>query len=211
MESSFPVLILASNSPARAKVLSQINLEFLVIPSNIDENISMENPYSYVRDLSFSKASTVGMQVKKKFDKYIVLGCDTIVIDPEQKVIGKPNDLSEAEKMLKLLSGSSHLVITGYSIIIYPAQISYQKIITTEVIFRELLNEEINFYLSTNEWKGKAGGYAIQGLGSLLIKEIKGDYYNVVGLPVNSVWQTLLDHYGDRLVRFVKKKGEKRN
>lgn len=211
MESSFPILILASNSPARAKVLSQINLKFLVIPSNIDENISMENPNSYVRDLSFSKASTVGMRVKMKYDRYITLGCDTIVIDPEQKVIGKPDDLSEAEKMLKRLSGSSHLVITGYSIIIYPAQISYQKIITTEVIFRDLLDEEINFYLSTNEWKGKAGGYAIQGLGSLLIKEIKGDYYNVVGLPVNSVWQTLLDHYGDHLIEIVKKKGEKNN
>ncbi|MHA2052462.1 MAG: Maf family protein [Candidatus Hodarchaeales archaeon] len=210
MDSSFPTLILASNSPARAKVLSQINFDYLVIPSDVDENISMENPYFYVRDLAFSKASTVGMRIKSEYNRYIVLGCDTIVINKKQRVIGKPRDSLEAEKMLKLLSGSTHLVVTGYSIIIYPEEISYQEIVTTEVIFRNLLEVEINHYLATNEWKGKAGGYAIQGLGSLLIKEIKGDFYNVVGLPVNSIWQTLLDHYGKHLIKYVKEKGEKR-
>jgi septum formation protein len=139
--------------------------------------------------------------------RYIVLGCDTIVIDPLNQIIGKPKDRLHAKQMLDSLSGKCHQVLTGCTIIVYPSEETYQQVISTEVEFRNLSNDEIEFYLSNNEWMGKAGAYAIQGIGSLLIKEIRGDYYNVVGLPVHWVWQTLLNHYNKVFLETVGKKG----
>jgi septum formation protein len=158
--------------------------------------------------LSHRKAKTVVSLIQSKYDEFIVLGCDTIVLDDSKNVIGKPKDRDHAKRMLESLSSHSHQVLTGCSLIISPNQNEYQTVVTTEVVFRNLSQKEINFYLSHNEWKGKAGGYAIQGLGSLLIKEIKGDYYNVVGLPVNWVWQTLFQHFNGRFLKAVKKKDE---
>ncbi|MHA2390297.1 MAG: Maf family protein, partial [Candidatus Hodarchaeales archaeon] len=198
---------LASNSPARARVLSQINLEYDIIPSEINETLSMETPESYVIELSLKKAETVGERIKSKYMRYIVLGCDTIVIDPLNQIIGKPKDRLHAKQMLDSLSGKCHQVLTGCTIIVYPSEETYQQVISTEVEFRNLSNDEIEFYLSNNEWMGKAGAYAIQGIGSLLIKEIRGDYYNVVGLPVHWVWQTLLNHYNKVFLETVGKKG----
>jgi septum formation protein len=203
MNSELPVFILASNSPARAQILSQINFNFIVEPSNISENASMENPKAYVSQLAFEKAKTVGSRIKGKYSNYIVLGCDTIVFDPLQQVVGKPEDRDHAKQMLTNLSDSSHLVITGCSLIVYPSKHTYQGVITTEVIFRDLTEEEIDFYIASNEWKGKAGGYAIQGLGSFLIKEIKGDYYNIVGLPISWVWQILFKHFGTKFLKRI--------
>jgi septum formation protein len=207
MEEIFPQFILASNSPARARVLSQINLEYDIIPSEINETLSMETPESYVIELSLKKAETVGERIKSKYMRYIVLGCDTIVIDPLNQIIGKPKDRLHAKQMLDSLSGKCHQVLTGCTIIVYPSEETYQQVISTEVEFRNLSNDEIEFYLSNNEWMGKAGAYAIQGIGSLLIKEIRGDYYNVVGLPVHWVWQTLLNHYNKVFLETVGKKG----
>jgi septum formation protein len=207
MEEIFPQFILASNSPARARVLSQINLEYDIIPSEINETLSMETPESYVIELSLKKAETVGERIKSKYMRYIVLGCDTIVIDPLNQIIGKPKDRLHAKQMLDSLSGKCHQVLTGCTIIVYPSEETYQQVISTEVEFRNLSNDEIEFYLSNNEWMGKAGAYAIQGIGSLLIKEIRGDYYNVVGLPVHWVWQTFLNHYNKVFLETVGKKG----
>lgn len=207
MSESFPQFILASNSPARARVLSQINLEYLIIPSKIYEMVSVKTPESYVTELSIKKAKTVGSRIKSEYRRYIVLGCDTIVIDPLKQIIGKPKDRRHAKQMLKSLSGNCHQVLTGCTIVIYPSQEIYKQVISTEVEFRHLSSNEIEFYLNHNEWIGKAGAYAIQGLGSLLIKEIRGDYYNVVGLPVHWVWQTLLNHFGDVFLKTVEKKG----
>ncbi len=207
MAESFPQFILASNSPARARVLSQINLEYHIIPSEINETLSMETPESYVTELSLKKAKTVGERIKSRYTRYIVLGCDTIVIDPLNQIIGKPMDRLHAKQMLVSLSGKCHHVLTGCTIIVYPSEETYQQVISTEVEFRNLSSDEIEFYLSNNEWMGKAGAYAIQGIGSLLIKEIRGDYYNVVGLPVHWVWQTLLNHYNKVFLETVGKKG----
>ncbi len=208
MPESFPQFILASNSPARARVLSQINLGYEVIPSKIDESVLMESPESYVLNLSFKKAQTVGEKIKSKKRRFVVLGCDTTVIDPSDQIIGKARDRKHAQLMLESLSGKCHHVLTGCAILVYPSQESHQTIITTEVKFRHLLKEEIDFYLSQNEWVGKAGAYAIQGIGSSLIKEIKGDYYNVVGLPVHWVWQTLLNIFGELFLKTVGKKDD---
>ncbi len=206
MQESFPQFILASNSPARARVLTQINLEYEAIPSKIDESMQIETPESYVTELSIKKAQTVGERLKSEKEKYIVLGCDTIVIDPLNQIVGKPKDENHAKQMLKLLSGKCHRVLTGCAIVVYPSQESFQTIISTEVEFRYLRTEEIDFYLAQNEWMGKAGAYAIQGIGSSLIKEIRGDYYNVVGLPIHWVWQTLLNIYGEVFLDTVGKK-----
>jgi septum formation protein len=203
MATSFPIFILASVSPARAKVLSQINMDFEVIPSDVDESAPMDNPKNFVTTLALKKARTVGTRVKTKYKSFIVLGCDTIVFDPLQQVIGKPKDRNHAKQMLVTLSNSSHLVMTGCVLLIYPEQQLYQEVITTEVEFRDLSSEEIEYYLESEEWKGKAGGYAIQGLGRLLIKGIKGDYYNVVGLPMSWIWQTLLNHFGESFLKTV--------
>ncbi|MHA2096301.1 MAG: Maf family protein, partial [Candidatus Hodarchaeales archaeon] len=177
MKAEFPQFILASKSPARARVLSQINLEYIIIPSKINETIDMDSPESYVTEISFRKAQTVGEMVKSKYLRYIILGCDTIVIDPSNQIIGKAKDRKHAKQMLTSLSGNCHQVLTGCTMIEYPSQKKQQQVISTEVKFRDLTTDEIEFYLHHNEWIGKAGAYAIQGIGSLLIKEIRGDYY----------------------------------
>jgi len=206
MTSSFPQLVLASNSPARAEILSRINLEFITIPSDIDEDIAMDDPKTYVTNLSFKKAETVLAMVKSNYERVVILGFDTIVIDPKNQVIGKPTDRKHAKKMLRSLSNTSHSVLTGCAIIDYPQKLIFQQVISTEVLFRELEEQEIEFYLSQGEWRGKAGGYAIQGMGRLLIKEIKGDFYNIVGLPINWVWETLLNQFGSELLKVVVKR-----
>ena len=206
MTSSFPLLVLASNSPARAEILSQINLEFITIPSDIDEDIPMDDPKEYVTSLSFKKAETVLARIKSRYDRVVIIGFDTIVINPKNQVIGKPTDRKHAKEMLKSLSNTTHSVLTGCTIIDYPQNSIFQKVISTEVLFRELGEKEIEFYLSQEEWRGKAGGYAIQGMGRLLIKEIKGDFYNIVGLPVNWIWETLLKQFGEELLNVVKKR-----
>ena len=206
MKVEFPQFILASKSPARARVLSQINLEYVIIPSKINETIDMDSPESYVTEISFRKTRTVGEKVKSKYLSYIILGCDTIVIDPSNQIIGKAKDRKHAEQMLTSLSGNCHHVLTGCTIIEYPSQEIHQQVISTEVEFRDLSTDEIEFYLQKEEWIGKAGAYAIQGIGSMLIKEIRGDYYNIVGLPVHWVWETLLNLYGKVFLEVVEKK-----
>ncbi|MFX0087005.1 MAG: Maf family protein [Candidatus Hodarchaeota archaeon] len=195
----FPKIILASASPARESLLRQIGLSFKVIPSKVDERRMNSNLKAYLLQLSFQKARSVEISFQKHNDSYIVIGCDTVVIDPYQNIIGKPKNRILAKKMLQSLSGNYHTVMTGCTIIIQPDELKYQTIVSTLVKFRNLSNDEIEFYLNKDEWKNKAGGYAIQGLGSVLIEEIQGDYYNVVGLPIHWIWQTLISHFGSRV------------
>jgi septum formation protein len=201
-------IILASHSPARKAILHQIRLPFVAIPSEVKEVLKTD-PKSSVLQISAKKAETVGKQLQSVYKNYIVIGCDTLVIDPNQNILGKPKERNDALCMLRSLSGHSHRVISGCSIIHYPNQTKYQTVITTVVKFRELSEEEINFYLSMEEWKNRAGSYAIQGLGAFLIKEIQGDYYNVVGMPINWIWKTLWEYFGDFLISmYTKEKGK---
>ena len=195
----FPKIILASASPARESLLRQIGLDFKVIPSKIDESLVESNPKAYILQLSYQKAQTAGLEYQKQNESYIIIGCDTIVIDPYQNIIGKPKNRILARRMLQSLVGNYHTVMTGCTIIIKPDEIKYQTVISTLVKFRNLSNGEIEYYLNKGEWRNKAGGYAIQGLGSVLIEEIQGDYYNVVGLPIHWIWQTIINHYGSSL------------
>lgn len=197
---SFPQIILASKSPARAEILTQIGIPFLAIPSEINETEIEDqlnpDPEELVIQNSIKKAQAIIYRFQNKEKQYVVIGCDTLVIDPFQKVMGKPRNRIDAKNMLCTLSGHSHTVLTGCTIIASPDQVRYQTIVSTTVKFRTLTEPEIEYYLNKGEWQKRAGSYAIQGLGAFLIDSIQGDYFTVVGLPISWIWQTFLSHFG---------------
>ncbi len=181
--------ILASRSPRRQELLKLVINEFSCIPSEFDEDIlKSENlqPEELVKRLSFEKAKEVYENNKGS----IVIGGDTVVVSPENVVFGIPKDRDEAFSMLGKLSGKTHKVLTG--ITIYDEK--FLSFVTeTEVEFYDLSEKEINEYLDTGEYKDKAGAYGIQGYASVLVKEIRGDYFNVVGFPVSRFKRELED------------------
>ncbi len=173
------MFILASQSPRRREILERFFENFEVVPSNADESVIAENP----------REKAIEVARKKVWEVYnrtggTVLGADTIVV-LENKALEKPRNEEEAEKMLKLLSGKIHEVITGYCIIHEGKEITGSEV--TKVKFRELSEEEIRWYVSTGEPLDKAGAYAIQGKAAIFIEWIHGDFYNVVGLPIKVV------------------------
>jgi len=176
-------LILASQSPRRAEILTSVGWPFEAIPADIDESrFESEDALGYVLRLAQTKAETVAARVTSGR----VLGADTVVV-VDQEILGQPRDDDDARRMLSLLSGKWHEVVTGVALFSESqTSLAHQ---TTRVRFAALTNEEIEWYVSTGEPKGKAGAYAIQGQGALFIQEIHGDYYNVVGLPVRLVYE----------------------
>ena len=183
-----PLLILASKSPRRRYLLEQAGLTFRVIPSNIDESsVAVSSPEDYVRMLSEAKANDVA---RKHPDKWVI-GADTIVLKAGA-ILGKPSSQSEARTMLKNLSGQTHQVLTGYAICCQAKQHMFSETIKTDVLFKNLTDAEIEWYIYTKEPFDKAGAYAIQGLGTFLVKSINGSYTNVVGLPVCEVLEFLI-------------------
>ncbi|MDL1986183.1 MAG: Maf family protein [Deltaproteobacteria bacterium] len=181
-------IILASKSPRRKYLLKQAGLSFTVIPSSIDENsIPISQPEIYVRTLAEAKAN----DISKKYPESWVIGADTIVLI-DGIVLGKPSSKTEARVMLKRLSGQIHQVLTGYSICCMARNRFFSETIITEVLFKNLTNDEIEWYINTDEPFDKAGAYAIQGLGTFLVKSINGSYTNVVGLPVCEVIELLI-------------------
>jgi septum formation protein len=200
---SHPLIILASGSPARKSLLFQINLQFRAIPSRVHESSLETDPRAYLLQLSYKKAQRVASQQfvrESHLTPFAVIGCDTIVIDAADEWLGKPKNRKEAKQMLLQLSGQTHNVLTGVNILTYPGRERYQTVESTEVEFRSLSTEEIRLYLDTNEWQQRAGAYAIQGMGAMLVNSIRGDYYNVVGLPISWVWKTLWNLYGKALL-----------
>lgn len=187
-------IILASNSPRRKEILNQLNLDFKIIPSSFEElPVNME-PDLLVEHFAFMKAKDVyehHLHIRKA-DAYI-LGSDTIVYNG--RVMGKPKNDQDAYEMLKELSGKEHLVISGVSIFEASTGRSITKHETTIVSFRELSDREIQKYIASGEPRDKAGSYAIQGIGSLFVKEIKGCYFNVVGLPVQK-FNEIMNEFG---------------
>lgn len=182
------VLILASKSPRRRYLLEQAGLSFSVIPSDIDETaIPLSPPEIYVKVLSEAKAESIA----KKHPEKWVIGADTIVLK-DGVVLGKPGSIDEARSMLKKLSGEVHQVFTGYSILCKSKNRIFSETVQTEVLFKNLTDEEIEWYIHTKEPFDKAGAYAIQGLGTFLVKRINGSYTNVVGLPVCEVIEFLI-------------------
>lgn len=176
-------LILASASPRRAQILTQVGLKFQIKIKATDENITASSPQELVRQLSYKKAQAVASDLAEG----IVLGADTVVVVDGQ-IFGKPHDRQEAFQMLSLLANRAHEVITGFSLIDATGEMAdYTQAVSTKVYFRPLTAEEIENYLDTDEYTDKAGGYAIQGIGAQFIEKIEGCYYNVVGLPLTEV------------------------
>lgn len=183
------MIILASASPRRKELLQLITDEFEVIPSDVDESVSKEISVDAIPQyLAEMKAEDIH---KAHFDD-VVIGCDTgVFIDGT--MLGKPSSKENAFEMLRALSGRTHKVITGCAILYKSKKISFSC--TTEVSFYELEDREISDYIETGEPMDKAGAYGIQGKGSLLVKGIDGDFFNVVGLPVSELSRQLKKIY----------------
>ncbi len=189
MNPDAPHLILASQSPRRRYLLDQAGLEFEVIPSHFDEDsVKLTNPADYVKTLAGKKAD----EIARQFPGSWVIGADTIVTI-DNTVLGKPGHPDEARQMLEHLSGQSHRVLTGYAIVCKHKQARIVNVIQTDVEFKSLTAGEIEWYIHTDEPFDKAGAYAIQGLGTFLVRRINGSYTNVVGLPVCEVIETLIE------------------
>jgi septum formation protein len=181
-------IILASKSPRRKYLLSRAGLTFTVVPSAFDEStISLSSPALYARVLAESKAR----EVSEKYPEAWVIGADTIVLI-DGLVLGKPGSIDEARSMLYRLSGQTHQVLTGYCICCRSADRFFSETVKTDVTFKKLTEEEIEWYIHTDEPFDKAGAYAVQGLGTFLVKSIHGSYTNVVGLPVCEVIEFLI-------------------
>lgn len=177
-------IILASSSPRRRELLKLITENFESISTDVDETLPENtDPLKASEYLSLIKAKAVEYSSEN-----IVIGCDTTVII-DNKILGKPNNINQCREYLEMLSGRNHKVITACSIVCGDNIRTFSEV--TEVTFRTLSNEDIEWYISTGEPFDKAGGYGIQGKGSLLIERINGDYFNVVGLPVSRLNQEL--------------------
>jgi len=193
LDSKIPLnerLVLASKSPRRAEILRAVGWEFEAVAANIDETrMESEDAVSYVKRLAQAKAETVA----RKTSAGLVLGADTVVLIDEE-VLGQPRDDEDASRMLKLLSGRWHEVLTGLALVRVgnPPRVLINHE-TTRVRFCEMSANEIDWYVSTGEPKDKAGAYAIQGRGGLFIEEIEGDYFNIVGLPVRLLYKLMSD------------------
>lgn len=180
-------VILASASPRRQELLKLIFESFKILPSNVEENvpdsISAEETPEYL-------AKIKALDISKKFPDSLVIGADTVVL-ADGKILGKPKTKVDAEKMLRMLSGKEHKVITGCAVVKDGVCSTFTE--ETVVEFFRLSDEEIDNYISSDEPYDKAGGYGIQGTGCLLVKGIKGDYFNVVGLPIAKLNRFLND------------------
>jgi septum formation protein len=178
-------LILASQSPRRKELLEKCGIPFTCEPADIDETIDDSRDLSEeIKRLSLAKAAVI----LKKHPEAVVVGSDTIVA-VDGRVLGKPKDRMEARKMLKMLSGHTHQVITGLSVLSSSRQ--FQDVSISHVTFASLSDEEIDAYVSSGECDDKAGAYAIQGGAGKFITNIDGDYYAIMGLPLNSVYEEL--------------------
>jgi septum formation protein len=195
---TLPKLILASGSPRRAEILTSVGWGFTKDSADIDETEHAgESPEDYVRRLALEKAEAVA----QKYAEAIILGADTTVVINHQ-IIGKPVDFEDAKRMLKMLSGNWHEVLTGVALVKTNPQSAVgnrQSIVgieRTRVKFAEMSEAEIEFLAEKGEPLDKAGAYAVQAQAALFIEGIEGDYWNVVGLPVNLVYNLIRDLAG---------------
>ena len=196
---------LASKSPRRKDLMTQIGIEFDVIISERDEIITSTIPEEVVKELSLQKALEIERILLKDcdgdilakysaegYDGVVIIGADTVV-SKDGEIMGKPADEDDAFNMLKKLQGDKHMVSTGVALIVIKdgkkEMISFAE--DTDVNMYEISDEEIREYIATSEPMDKAGSYGIQGLGAKFIRGINGDYNNVVGLPIGSIYQAI--------------------
>ena len=193
-------LILASESPRRKEIMEQMGINFETIPSHMKEDITREDPSELVKTLASLKAGEVAARLKYERDNLIIIGADTVVYH-NGHILGKPRDRDDAVRMLKEISGDVHNVYTGVSIIIRRTEPDKSNgwdenivfSVKTQVAVKQLTMDEIEDYVDSGEPYDKAGAYAIQGRFGIYIKELHGDYYNVVGFPIARIYEELLD------------------
>ncbi len=185
-------IVLASGSPRRKEILETVGAKFEIITSDIEEVVrDYESPQTVVSALAFEKAVDVANKVEPGT---LVIAADTIVY--KDVILSKPQDASEAFSMLQSLRNDQHSVFTGICVIEVGTSNKIVKVVETKVFTKNYTDEKINNYIASGEVFGKAGAYAIQGLGSTLIDYIEGDYLNVVGLPISAL-ETLLETHFD--------------
>ena len=178
-------IILASSSPRRADLLKTIGVSFELVPSNINERPHQdEAPADYIIRLARAKV----IDAARKRDSGLVIGADTIVV-LDGRILGKPRDEDDAVRMLKLLSGRWHAVMTGVALYDAATRREVADYDKTLVRFAQLSDKEIDWYVKTGEPMDKAGSYAIQERGAMFVEEIAGNYHNVVGLPVTLLYR----------------------
>lgn len=188
-------IILASASPRRKEILENTNVKFDVVKSEIDEVIlDQELPSQVVMRLAFEKC----MDIAHRYEDDLVIGADTVVV-LDDIILGKPKDKDDATSMIKKLSGKTHQVITGISLINLNANKKIIDYVVSNVKFKDLSEEDIKDYIQTNESLDKAGAYGIQGYGALLVEEIQGDYFNIVGLPISRLSDLLKENFSINL------------
>lgn len=187
-------IILASTSPRRKELLEKLSIPVEVVPSGVDEELAVENsPYERVSELSKLKASVVAKNID---DEAVIIGADTVVTYLG-RILNKPESRNEAVEMISILQGKHHTVYTGMTVIYKDkngncTQETYVD--GTDVEFASMSEQLIEKYVDTGEFSDKAGGYAIQGKGSVFILNVNGNYDNVVGLPIPILYKSLKEH-----------------
>jgi septum formation protein len=185
-------IVLASRSPRRAEILRHAGFSYEVRPVDSDETLlPEEGAFDYVRRLAQAKARRAAdLDSVEDNEPSFVIGADTAVVAQGQ-VLGKPVDDSDARRMLALLSGKTHEVLTGVTVLGTPGREHATEAVLTRVMFLPLSKDDIDSYIATGEPFGKAGAYGIQGIGGRFIGRIEGCYFNVVGMPISKLWQML--------------------
>ncbi|MBD3198344.1 MAG: septum formation protein Maf [Candidatus Lokiarchaeota archaeon] len=195
-------IILASKSIDRKEILTKAKIPFSAINSDVDEGTYKKNitdPIALVKKLAEIKVLTVKNKIEKDYPDSVIIGADTIV-EYGGRIIGKAKDRQEASQILKNLSGNTHNLITGIAI----AESSSEKLITsydtTSVEFLPLSDDDINHYINSNEWKGRAGAYSLREKASLIVASINGSSSNVLGLPMQKLFEILKKEFNLNLL-----------
>jgi septum formation protein len=185
-------------SPRRREILSDLGLQFDIITADTDESCDIKDPQAFVKELALRKGRAVAENID---NDTIIIASDTVV-SCGGEILGKPRDRADAKRMLDMLSGSKHDVISGIALITKGKEAVASEV--THVIFDNLTDSDKEIYLNSDEPYDKAGAYAIQGLASMWIKGIEGDYFNVVGLPVKRLHDLLLTEFGINMATLIK-------
>lgn len=193
-------IVLASSSPRRREILSSLGISFDIVSADADESSDITDPAKLVRELALRKGRATRELLKERNEwdsDTLVIAADTVVAIGTE-ILGKPRDAADAKRMLSMLSGTAHHVISGISLLIDNREIT--DFDSTSVYFSNMTPEEIDWYVQSGEPMDKAGAYAVQGLASLWIKRLEGCYFNVVGLPVHKLNKLTASFLGKKLV-----------
>lgn len=193
LKEKFGQIVLASSSPRRAQILQQVGFDFVVHPSHVEEELLHDDPMQAAKTIAMHKAAAVA----DRFPDQIVLAADTMVV-LDGLILGKPAHADEARQMLSMLSGKTHEVHTAFALVHRRRAQEYAGVETTRVAFRALSSDDIDRYVSTGSVYDKAGAYGIQDASAIFVERIEGDFYNVVGLPIVSIYQIMMSQFNHK-------------